>query len=121
MYALPEGKNYTLKGKDFHFSVASSPIQLMRGLKGVRDLSPFDGMVFDFGSPVPAIMTPRGCEMALDLAFLSEEGEIIEITKLDPSLGFTRASAGPARYALEAPAGFFTSHNIAVGDILEEH
>lgn len=121
MRTLPDGKNYTLKGKDFHFSFASSPLQLMRGLKGVRDLSPFDGMVFDFGSSIPVIMTPRGCEIALDLAFLNEEGEIIEITKLDPTLGFTRASARPARYALEAPAGFFASHNLTVGDVLEEN
>lgn len=121
MVALPEGRTYTIKGKEFTFSFASSPLQLMRGLKGIRDLSPYAGMVFDFGSDVAAIMTPRGCEIALDLAFLDASGKIVEITKLDPTLGFTRAATKPVRYALEAPAGFFASHNIVVGDVLKEN
>lgn len=121
MVTLPDGKTYTLKGKQFTFSFASHPLALMRGLKGIIDLSPYDGMVFDFGSPYDAIMTPKGCKIALDLAFLDESGKILEITKLDPSLGFMQASTKPVRYALEAPAGFFASHNITVGDVLEEN
>ena len=120
MNTLPDGNTFTLKGKEFSFSIATSPLQLMRGLKGVRDLSPFEGMVFDFGSEIFVIMTPRGCEIPLEVAFLNESGTIVEFTKLDPQLGFTRAASQLVRYALEVPVGFFAAHNIVVGDALKE-
>ena len=120
MVELPIGNTYRIGEKEFSFSVAQSPLQLMTGLKGVNlaGLAPYDGMLFDFGTTELMIMTPRGCVMALELAFIDEDGVITEITKLDPWLGFNRAASSKVRYALEVPIGFFETHNIQVGDIL---
>ena len=120
MRELPTGNTYRIGEKEFHFSLAESILELMTGLKGVdvARLAPYDGMLFDFGTTDFMIMTPRGCVMALDLAFIDADGVIKEITTLDPTLGFNRATSGNVRYALEVPIGFFDTHNIQVGDIL---
>jgi len=120
MVELPIGNTYRIGEKEFSFSLAESPLELMTGLKGVslEGLAPYDGMLFDFGTSELIIMTPRGCVMSLELAFLNEDGVITEITKLDPWLGYTQAASSKVRYALEVPIGFFETHNIQVGDIL---
>lgn len=116
MPALPEGKVFTAKDREFHFSVATSAIELMRGLKGVEDLTPFHGMLFDFGVTMPVIMTPKGLNFPVELAFLNKDMEIVEISSLNPDLGFTVASTEKVYYSLEVPVGFFKQHGLDIGD-----
>ena len=116
MPALPEGKIFQIKDGEFHFSVATSAMELMRGLKGVESLEPFHGMLFDFGVTMSVIMTPKGLNFPVELAFLNKDMEIVEISSLNPGLGFTVASTSKVYYSLEVPVGFFTQHNIAIGD-----
>lgn len=119
-HELPTGLRYTIGEKEFYFSVATTALELTRGLKGMtaETLAPFDGMLFDFIRAEKIIMTPRGCLMSLELAFIDEDGVIVEITKLDPWLGYTQAASSPVRYALEVPVGFFKRHGIKLGDQL---
>ena len=120
MVELPTGHHYTIGEKEFYFSVAVYPMELVQGLKGTTraDLGTYDGMLFDFVLPEMVIMTPRGLIMPVELAFINEDGVIVQITKLDPSFGYTQAASSKVRYALEVPIGFFETHNIKVGDIL---
>ena len=117
--SLPVGNTFTLKEKDFHFSVASTGLELMQGLKGVENLADFDGMLFDFGVSTKAIMTPRGLRFPVDLAFIREDGTITQIERLDPNLGMLRFASEPVRYALEVPVDFFEKNNIKIGDIFD--
>lgn len=114
--ALPEGRHFTIKGRSFHFSVATRIMDLLRGLSGVASLGEYDGMLFDFGYENSVVMTPRGLKFPIEVAFISAEGEIKEIVVLDPRVGFTQASTDEVRFALEVPAGFFEQNGIAVGD-----
>jgi uncharacterized membrane protein (UPF0127 family) len=115
---FPEGKQFTIKDKTFHFSVASRMMDLLRGLSGVTSLGEYDGMLFDFGHETSIVMTPRGLKFPIEVAFISEDGEIKEITSLDPLIGFTQASTEEVRFALEVPVGFFDRNGIVVGDVV---
>jgi hypothetical protein len=118
MHELPAGKTIVINDRSFEVSCAVTGMELMTGLKGVKNLEPFDGMLFDFGQSMEIIMTPRGCLIDLDVAFISAAGRIEEIKVLSPGYGFTQASTMRVRYALEAPVGFFEQNCISVGDTL---
>ncbi len=119
MSELPEGRLYASQGKEFNFSLALSARELTSGLKGVTSLAPYDGMIFDFGCNFSPIMTPKGLKFPVDLAFITSQGEIVEITRLDPSLGFNQGTARKdIFYVLEVPVGFFDTQGIAVGDTI---
>jgi uncharacterized membrane protein (UPF0127 family) len=118
MTELPEGKTIVINDRTYEVSLAETGMELMTGLKGVASLEPYDAMLFDFGTTMEVIMTPKGCLMPLNVAFISGAGRVEEIKTLDPNSGFTQASSMRVRYALEAPVGFFEQNGISVGDIL---
>lgn len=120
MTTLPEGKRYKINDSEFHFSVAETGLELTTGLKGVTSLADFDGMLFDFGCNFRPIMTPNGLNFPVDLAFILESGEIVEIKRLDPAYGVTQSiDRDDIFYVLEVPVGFFEEHDITVGDLVE--
>ncbi len=118
MPELPVGKTISINDRSYEVSCAETGVELMTGLKGVANLDPFDGMLFDFGQIMEVIMTPKGCLIDLDVAFVSNDGRIEEIKVLKPGDGFTQASTTRVRYALEAPVGFFEQNGISVGDTI---
>ncbi len=119
MVELPEGKVFSIRDKQFNFSLASTAMELITGLAGVTSLESFDGMLFDFGIDWSVIMTPKGLVFPVEVAFINEVGDIQEIKTLDPADGFTQASSKKARFALEVPIGFFEENNIKIGDTLK--
>lgn len=118
MPVLPEGRVFSIGEKEFNFSLATSAIELITGLAGVTSVEPFDGMLFDFGSSYPVIMTPKGLVFPVEVAFIDAEGFIQEFKRLDPADGFTQAAAAKVRFALEVPVGFFEENDIEIGDTL---
>ncbi len=119
MPELPTGRKFSLGDKEFNFSLATTGPELIRGLSGVASLDPFDGMVFDFGCKFSPIMTPKGLLFPVDVAFVTDYGEVVEIYRLDPEYGFTQAATRKdIQYALEVPVGFFDLHGVAIGDFL---
>jgi uncharacterized protein len=116
MSTFPAGKVVSISDKSFNFSVASTVMDLMRGLSGAKSLDPFDGMLFDFGHETNIIMTPRGMLFSLEIAFIKDDGTIVEIATLSHSLNMNLPSRERVRYALEVPVGFFNDNKIAVGD-----
>jgi len=116
MPELPEGRNIHINDLELYVSCAETALDLMKGLKRVASLEPYDGMLFDFGQETEIIMTPKGCLFPLEVAFISEDGDITEIKTLDPADGFTQGSANKVRFALEVPSGFFSKKDIKVGD-----
>lgn len=118
MPGLPAGKTVIINEKEFSFSVASTGIELMRGLSGVTDLTPHRGMLFDFGCDFKAIMHPRGLKLDIEVAFITSEGKIIEIGSLlqDMYPNFLLYAPVPVRYVLEVPVGFFEQNNLKIGD-----
>ena len=119
MVHLPEGRVVQLGEKEFNFSMANTAQELMKGLAGASGLGSYDGMLFDFGCPFSPIMTPKGLEFPVELAFITDAGVIVELHRLLPEYGFTQGTVRhDVRYALEVPIGFFDLHNITTGDLL---
>lgn len=118
MSELPKGRTVIFGNQEFSFSLASTGLELMRGLGGVTSLDPYDGMLFDFGHNFHVQMCPRGLKFDIEVAFLTSEGEVVQFGSIsaddDPSF-FIEANM-PVRYVLEVPVGFFEEHNISIGD-----
>ena len=121
MTELPEGRTVRFSDKEFKFSVASNGVELMKGLGGVTDLDPYDGMLFDFGTNFNMHMWSKGLTFPVEVAFLDSDGVVMQIGRLDPSeeRSFDLSSDSPGYYALEVPVGFFESNEIAIGSKFE--
>ena len=91
--------------------VASSEVQRVQGLRGVRSLAPFDGMLFVFPSDTSARFTMAQTPDPLDITFFSSRGAPVDRAEMAPCPGGTDAtcpeyaSKQRYRYALERPAG----------------
>lgn len=121
MLELPEGKIVRFKEKEFNFSLASNGLTLMKGLGGVVSLGPYHGMLFDFGCQFDIYMWAKNLCFPVDVAFLDEEGTVLQFGHLDPNTerSFTLKANIPSRYALEVPVGFFEKQGITIDTKLE--
>ena len=103
--------------------VVNSSADRARGLAGVQDLRPDAGMLFLYRKPRVQHFWMKGCLIALDIAFLDENGRVLQVDTLDPPL---RSNATPARtrrpppsaMVLEMPAGFFQRHGLGDGSLV---
>lgn len=108
-----------LDGRCLRVLVASSPAQRGRGLRGVRDLGPYDGMVFVYGSDVSTRFTMARTPLPLDIGWYSAEGAPVDRTTMAPCPEGTDATcpvyeaARRYRYALETEAGSLGAGSLA--------
>jgi uncharacterized membrane protein (UPF0127 family) len=121
MQQLPEGRTVRFGQAEFNFAVAETGVELMRGLGGVTSLTPYDGMLFDFGRRFGIHLWAKNLFFPIDVAFLDEDGTVLEFGSLDPDTesSFTLKASVLSRYALEVAVGFFEANNIQLGDKLE--
>ena len=108
-----------LGGQAMHVAVADTPDGWTRGLEGVRNLGPVDGLLFAFPEPVDAEFFMRGALIPLDIAFIDPESRVAAVAAMplcavDPCP--TYRSPIPYRWALETPAGGLA--NTIAGDRL---
>lgn len=98
------------------------------GLMGRKELH--SGMLFHFDENKRHAVWAMNCEIPLSVAFINEEGEIVEIGDLEayPDFQGSREERrsfflshalypkNPSKYLLEVPKGWFEMHAIEVGD-----
>jgi uncharacterized membrane protein (UPF0127 family) len=104
---------------EYRVAVADDPEAWTRGLSGVDDLGPLDGLLFAFPEPVEARFFMKGASMPLDIAFFDPAATCVQIVTMplcsaDPCP--TYGPRSPYRWAIEAPAG--TLAGLAEGDRL---
>ena len=105
--------------KDFTFQVelAKEPEERRVGLMHRKEMAPDHGMLFDFGKNAPVAMWMRNTYIPLDMLFISEDGEIVNIAHdTVPHSEAVLSSAGPVRFVLEVPAGTSRLLGIEPGD-----
>ena len=90
--------------------------QRERGLMFRKHLGRDEGMVFVFDEPAYQSMWMKNTLIPLSVAFLDGEGRILNIVDMQPQTLDTHTSAGPARYAIEANAGWFERNKVKAGD-----
>jgi hypothetical protein len=97
--------------------LATTPEERAQGLMFREDLPPDGGMLFVFPSSAPRSFWMQNTPLPLSIAFLDEEGRILNIAQMEPlDTGPRYRSAGPARYALEVHQGWFAERGIEAGD-----
>ena len=95
--------------------VASDFSTRARGLMHRKGLAPNAGMLFVFDGPSQQCMWMKNTYIALSVAFLDEQGTIINIADMQPHSEQTHCSSRPALYALEMTQGWFAERGIKPG------
>lgn len=105
----------SIDGINLLTELAVTPIERQRGLSFRPSLDENAGMLFVYQQERPLVFTMRETSIPLSIAFINEQLEIIEILQMDPFAKHTYPSSRPARYALEANAGWFKRNSITAG------
>jgi uncharacterized membrane protein (UPF0127 family) len=104
--------------------VAATPAQRQRGLMGVTDLGPADGMVFLYDGPASGRFWMRGTPTPLSIAFFAEDGSFVSAANMEPCLTgapedcLRYSAAGPYVSAIEVPQGQLAELGIGSGSRL---
>ena len=95
--------------------VASTPTERARGLMHRPQMGANQGMVFLFDQPAEQCMWMKNTLIALSVAFIADDGRILNIEDMAPQTEDNHCAAKPARYALEMNRGWFSKHGIFAG------
>lgn len=95
--------------------VAVSDEERARGLMFREKLGENEGMVFRFASTRQVCMWMKNTLLPLSVAFIGEDGRIINIEDMQPQTLDSHCAHKPARYALEMNKGWFRKRNIKPG------
>ena len=95
--------------------VALAPAEREKGLMFRQSLGLNQGMVFLFDEPAVQCMWMRNTLIPLSVAFIADDGRIVNIEDMAPQTEDNHCAARPARYALEMTRGWFAKHGIVVG------
>lgn len=102
-----------------HVEVARSEAARQRGLSGRDALPDGHGMLFVFTGHGYRSMWMKDTLIPLSVAFIDDDGIIINIAQMEPESEDAHYSLRPARYALEVPRGWFERHGIEAGSRVE--
>ena len=97
--------------------VAEDEASRAQGLMHRRQMPGDQGMLFVFAYPQPLSFWMKNTYLPLDIAFVAQDGRILNILYMKPLDESQRyISQGPALYAIEANAGWFQQNGIKAGD-----
>ncbi|MFN3985949.1 MAG: DUF192 domain-containing protein [Rhodocyclaceae bacterium] len=96
--------------------LAHTPQNRQTGLMHRQSMAVNKGMVFVFTETARHCMWMKNTLIPLSVAFLDEEGEVINIADMTPLDETSHCAAAPARFALEMNQGWFAERGIAEGD-----
>jgi len=99
--------------------VASNDAQREQGLMYREKMRQNEGMVFQFDSPVPVCMWMKNTLIPLSVAFIDDNGKIINIEDMEPKSTESHCARKPARYALEMNRGWFRQKNIKPNSVIQ--
>ncbi|MBL8423846.1 MAG: DUF192 domain-containing protein [Candidatus Accumulibacter phosphatis] len=95
--------------------VAARDPDRMQGLMHRRSMPANHGMLFVFAQAARHCMWMRNTLLPLSVAFLDDEGRILNIEDMQPQTEDNHCAAKTARYALEMNLGWFANKGIKPG------
>ena len=98
-----------------HTEVARSAEQRGIGLMHRPSLPANDGMLFVFDQPGVQCFWMKNTLLPLSIAFLDDEGRILNIAEMKPQSLDSHCSVKPVRLALEVNSGWFAKRGIGAG------
>ncbi len=95
--------------------VAASDSSRTRGLMFRESLAPNHGMLFVFDHKAIHCMWMRNTLISLSVAFIDDDGAIVNIEDMAPRTETSHCARRPVRYALEMEKGWFARRGIGPG------
>lgn len=95
--------------------VAATQDNRMVGLMQRRSMPANHGMLFVFTEQQRHCMWMRNTLLPLSVAFLDEQGRILNVEDMQPQTEDNHCAAKPARFALEMNLGWFKQKGLAAG------
>ena len=95
--------------------LALTPEQRQIGLMYRRDLASHEGMLFVFEEATPQCFWMRNTPTPLTIAFVNDDGSIVNLADMKPFDESSHCSAKPVRFVLEMNQGWFAKRGIKAG------
>jgi len=98
--------------------LASTPQQREIGLMFRTAMPANDGMLFAFEQPAQQCFWMRNTLIPLSVAFIGDDGSVVNIDDMKPQTLDSHCSAKPVRFVLEMNEGWFAKRGIKMGSRL---
>jgi uncharacterized membrane protein (UPF0127 family) len=98
--------------------VASTPRQREIGLMFRSAMPASDGMLFIFEQPGQQCFWMRNTLIPLSVAFIGDDGSVVNVDDMKPQTLDSHCSAKPVRFVLEMNDGWFAKRGIKTGSKL---
>lgn len=95
--------------------VAATPRSREIGLMMRERLGPNEGMLFVFDQPRAYCFWMRNTPLALSIAFIDDDGRIVNIEDMAPRTENSHCAKAPVRFALEMEQGWFAQRALPAG------
>jgi len=96
-------------------AVAQTPEQRQTGLMFRREMAQHEGMLFVFDEASPQCFWMKNTPLPLSIAFLADDGTVVNIADMKPQALDSHCSARPVRFVLEMNQGWFAKRGIKAG------
>ena len=98
--------------------VAQTPAQQAIGMMFRREMGTNEAMLFVNEDAGQRCFWMRNTLLPLSIAFIADDGSIVNIAEMPPQSDQSHCSAKPVRYALEMNRGWFSKRGFKAGDRL---
>jgi hypothetical protein len=95
--------------------LAVTPQQQATGMMFRTTMGPHEGMLFVNDEPGVRCFWMRNTLLPLSIAFIDDDGTVVNIADMQPRSEQSHCSARPVRFALEMNQGWFTKRGIKPG------
>jgi hypothetical protein len=99
--------------------VAQTPDERATGLMFRREMAQQDGMLFVFEEPATQCFWMKNTLLPLSVAFVGDDGTIVNLDDMKPQTLDSHCSAKPVRYVLEMNVGWFAKRGLKAGTKLQ--
>jgi len=99
--------------------VATTPDERATGLMLRKEMAANAGMLFRFEQPAVHCFWMRNTLLPLSIAFVTEDGRIVNIADMQPLTPDSHCAEKPVRFALEMNQGWFAKRGIKPGSRLQ--
>lgn len=114
----PQQLPTVMLGISFHnikAEVAVTPKQHEIGLMHRTSMGPNDGMIFVFEQAGQQCFWMKNTLIPLSVAFISDDGTIVNLDEMKPETLNPHCSTKPVRYVLEMNTGWFSKRGLKAG------
>ena len=95
--------------------VAATVDQRATGLMHRREMAQHEGMLFVFEQPTVQCFWMKNTLLPLSIAFLADDGTVVNIDEMKPQTLDSHCSTKPVRYVLEMNQGWFAKRGVKPG------